>query len=147
MKFRSEPHIQIFKMAAPSSSWALHNITDEISHLLIFGARTWHFCKIMMSLQGNSLQKLGNPPKNRDFGWFHLVKCIPITKLNVTIPVLFKTSIKASPHPLSLPPSRPLSPHLACPTLLAPTPLALSTMHSHNNSAPPAKSKSAIKNS
>ena len=28
-----------------------------------------------------------------DFGRFHIVKCLTITKLNVTIPVLFKTSI------------------------------------------------------
>ena len=62
------------------------------------------------------------PPKlriPRDFGWFHLVKCITITKLNVTIPVLFKTSIKASPHPPSPPPFPPQSlPHPYSPTSL-----------------------------
>ena len=58
---------------------------------------------------------MGIPPKSgipHDFGRFRLVKCITITKLNVTIPVLFKTSIKASSHPSSPPPSSPPSlPH------------------------------------
>ena len=53
----------------------------------------------------------GIPPKlgiPHDFGQFCLVKCITITKLNVTIPVLFKTSIKAFPHPPSPPPPHPI---------------------------------------
>ena len=46
-----------------------------------------------MSLQGESPEKSGIPLENRDFGRFRLVMCMPITELNNTIPVLFKTLI------------------------------------------------------
>ena len=88
-------------------------------------------------ITGGFPQKLGIPLEKRDFGRFRLVMCIPITELNDTIPVLFKTSIKASPHPLSPPPSPPPSPHPPSPTLLAPTPLPFSATPSPQQFAPP----------
>ena len=57
----------------------------------------------------------GNPLEITNFGRFRLVMCMPIT---LTIPVLFKTSIKASPHPL---PHHPPHPH-HCPTPTPPIP-------------------------
>ena len=61
----------------------------SLAHLVfrLFGARTWCFCEIMMSFDGDTPQKLGIPC---NFGRFCLVMCIPITKINVTIPVLLK---------------------------------------------------------
>ena len=50
----------------------------------------------VMSLQwGFPHENWGNPPKFREFQGPHirLVMCMPITKLNDTIPVLFKTLI------------------------------------------------------
>ena len=55
--------------------------------------------------------------------------------------VLLKTLLKYRFHPLGPPYPTP------SPTLLAPNPLPLSATPSPNNFAPPAKSKSAIKNS
>ena len=54
----------------------------------------------------------GNPLEIANLSWFHLVMCMPITLM---IPVLFKTSIKASPHPLPTPIIAPL-PHPPSPT-------------------------------
>ena len=80
------------------------------------------FSEIMMSLQGNSLQNWGFPTI---FGRFRLIKCIPITKLNVTIPVLFKTSFKYRFHPPCPPLPHPPWPNPSCPHLLAPVPQPL----------------------
>ena len=81
------------------------------------------FARLWCHYKGIS-SKIGESSENRDFSWFRLVKCIPITKLNVTIPVLFKTLIKASPHPFSHHPPHPITPpplpHPSCPHPLAP---------------------------
>ena len=88
----------------------------SLAHLVfrLFG-RDYDVSARLMSLQGISLPKIGEPPKNCDFARFHLVICILITKLNVTIPVLFKISIKASahhpPHPHHCPTSTPPHPY------------------------------------
>ena len=79
-------------------------------------ARLW--CHYM----GIPCQNWGNPLKIAIFCRFHLVMCIPITKLNVTIPVLLKTSFKYRFHL----PCFPLTP-LPCPTP-CPTPLALTLL-------------------
>ena len=60
------------KWMAAMTPWYCTIITAEISRYLIFGARTWHFSKIMMSLQGDS-------PKNRGF----LTIFAPISYWNV----------------------------------------------------------------
>ena len=81
------------KIAFEILKWVtLHNpiSVKSLTHLVfgLFGVRTWRFCEIMMSFDGNIPPKSGIP---HDFGWFHLVMCIPIIKINVTIPVLLKT--------------------------------------------------------
>ena len=92
--------------------------------------------EIMMFLWDYDVITGGFPKKlgiSCDFGPFCLVKCIPINKLNVTIPVLLKTSFKYRFHPLG-----PHLPHPPSPTLLACTPLPFSTTPSPNN-CPPTK--------
>ena len=110
-------------------------ITAEISRNLISQMRSCHFSEIMMSLQGNSLPKLGKPTEIAIFGQFHLVMCMPITKLNVMIPVLLKTSFKYRFHPLGPPLPHPLGPP-PCATPLVPTPLPLSATPSPDNLDP-----------
>ena len=97
LKIRSEPHIWKIKMADLLLLLGIaQSHTSEISCILVFrvfSARLWRIFENVMSLQWGFPPKLGNPPENAIFGRFRLVMCIPITKLNVTIPVLFKTSI------------------------------------------------------
>ena len=72
-----------------------------------------------MSLQWGFPPKIGETPKKCDFGRFHLIMCIPITKINVTIPVLLKISFKYRFHPpcspLTPPPYHTPFPHPSCP--------------------------------
>ena len=77
---------------------------------LTISFRIWEhdvFARLWCHNMGIPCQKQGNPLKIVIFGRFRLVMCITTTKLNVTIPVLFKTSIKASLHPLSHHPPHP----------------------------------------
>ena len=120
LKIWSEPHIPIFKMAAlllPGHCTTNHGWNLSPSH---FRSENVTFLRDYDVIIGDSCQNLGKPPENRDFGQFRLVMCIPITKLNVTIAVLFKTSIKACPHPL---PHHPPHPHHY------PTPTPLPIVH------------------
>ena len=91
-------------------------ITAEISHLLIFGARTWCFCENMMSLSGIPCQNLGKHPENRDFSWFCLIMCMPITKQylfcwKLHLNIDFTPLLPLTPPPLPNPScSHPLAP-------------------------------------
>ena len=118
--------------------WHLLPPGKSLAHL-IFGLFWWDYdvlARLWCHYRGIP-QKSGIP---HDFSWFHLVMCIPITKLNVTIPVLLKTSFKYRFHPLGPPLPHPLSP-----TLLAHTPLPLSTTPSPNNCPPPTKVNRQLK--
>ena len=119
------------------------------AHLIfgLFGRDYDVFSENVMSLQGDSPKKSGIPLKNCDFRPILSRKMLNDnqTQCNNTCFVQ-KFDLKPLPTP-SPPPSPPPSPHLPSTTLLAPTPLPLSTTPSANNLPPPAKSKSAIKNS
>ena len=131
------------KIAFEILKWVtLHNpiSVKSLAHL-VFRLFGWDYdvsARLWCHYKGIPCQKLGKPPKNCDFGQFCLVMCIPITKLNVTIPVLFKTSIKASPHPLSSPPSPPHH-QPPFPTLLAPPPCPFLQTLTPNNLPPQQK--------
>ena len=125
LKIRSEPHSVFQDGRPPPSCWHCTITYSEISCLLIFGlilVRLWHIFENVMSLHGDSLPKLGKPLEIANFSRFRLVMCIPITKVNVTIPVLFKTLINASPHPLPHHPPYPPYPNPLPPPFLAPPP-------------------------
>ena len=113
LKSLSEQNIKMVAMALLLIITQSHTV-KSLAHLIfrLFGwdydvsARLW--CHYM----GIPCQNWGNPLKIAIFSQFHLVICILITKLNVTIPVLFKTSFKYRFHPLA-----PLAPPLAPPPL------------------------------
>ena len=93
------------------SSWHCTITYSEISHtsrFRTFWVRLWCIGETMMSLQGNSLSKLGKPlGKVR----FHIVTCVLTPKSEVMIPVLFKTLLEYRFHPLPHPLPLPLLPH------------------------------------
>ena len=124
LKFRSEAIFQFSNMAAPS---CIDNKLKSLAHLIFALARgeNMTFLRDYDVITWDSLPKMGKPPRNRVFGRCHPVMCMPITKLNVTISVLFKTSSKYKSHPFTKPPlahppwPNPF-PHPSCPHPLAP---------------------------
>ena len=124
--------------------------TSEISRILIFQV---FFGEIMTYFRERDVitmgipSKIGESPENRDFR--------PISSRNVHSDnqtqcndTCFVQNFDLKPLPTPFP-HHPPHPHhpTPFPTLLAPTPLPLSTTPSPQQFAPPAKSKSAIKNS
>ena len=96
----------IFKFSRWRPSFLHNHIQWNLSHISFsdFSGRDYDvFSRTWCHYTGIPCQNWGNPLKNAIFGRFRLVMCMPITELNDTIPVLFKTSIKASPHPLTPP--------------------------------------------
>ena len=120
----------------------------SLAHLVLglFGQDYDISLRLGCHYKGIPCKKLGKPPEIAIFGRFHLIMCILITKLNVTIPVLFKTSFKYRFHPTCTPYPTPLGPpplsNPSCPHPLAPVLQPLP-----QEFGPPAKSKSVIKNS
>ena len=118
LKFWSER----FKMAVLLLPGVVPSNT-EFSRNLIFRQDCDVFARIWCHYMGIPCQNWGNPLEIAIFSRFHLVMCIPITKLYLMTAVLLKTSLKYRFHPLA-----PL-PHPPCPSPLAPPhlppPLAL----------------------
>ena len=116
LKIRSEPHIEIFKMAAPSSS-GYCTIKSRLKSLAFsFSGENVTFLRDYDVITRNSLWNWGIPR-------FRSGTCVPIPYLEQTIPVLFKTSFKYRfhpPYPTSLTP--PPLPHPLPPPFLPPPP-------------------------
>ena len=120
LKYLSEPTYSDFQDGHSFFLWVLHNHHQNHG----WNLSQSHFSnKIMMFFWDYDVITMGIP---HDFGRFRIVMCIPITKLNVTIPVLLKTSFKYRFHPF----------HPPYPPFLPPPPAPLSTTPSPNNLPP-----------
>ena len=145
LKIRSEPHIQIFKMATllpPGHCTTNHSWNLSPSR---FWSENVTFLREYDVIIGDSLPKFGETPWKLRFQ--------PISSRNVhpdnqTIPVLLRTSFKYRFHPPCSPPYSTPLPHPLTQPFLAPTPCPFLQPLPPTIFAPStAKSKSPIKNS